>query len=274
MSETIERTKPESEDEIEESSGIIVSGVPLTKIPDDLFIPPEALLVLLETFEGPLDLLLYLIRKNNLDILDIPISVITEQYMQYVALMKHIKLELAADYLVMAATLAEIKSRMLLPRQVDENDEEIDPRAELVRRLQEYERFKRAATALDELPRRERDIFKAHAAQPEIDETVTHPDVEMQEILMAFKEILERADLYSSHMVEKEPLSIRERMTNVLDRLNDSPFLAFTGLFTVEEGRMGVVVTFIAILELLKQSLIEIVQASEFSPIHVKAATL
>ncbi len=251
----------------------IVAGSPLLKMPEDLYIPPEALRVFLETFQGPLDLLLYLIRKNNLDILDIPIAKITEQYMQYVELMKHVQLELAGDYLVMAAMLAEIKSRMLLPRPVSEFTDEEDPRAELVRRLQEYERFKIAAESIDILPRLERDVFVARTAPPEMDAVVVEAEVALEEILLAFRDIVRRLDLNASHVISKEPLSIRERMTIVLDKIKKDAFIDFVSLFTVSEGRMGVVVTLIALLELLKQHMIEVVQTQEFGTIHIKAKT-
>ncbi|MEN8213283.1 MAG: segregation/condensation protein A [Pseudomonadota bacterium] len=249
----------------------MVQGEPLLEPPKDLYIPPDALEVFLEAFEGPLDLLLYLIRKQNLDILDIPIADITGQYIDYIALMKDMQLELAAEYLVMAAMLAEIKSRMLLPRPSHEDEEEGDPRAELVRRLQEYERFKQAAADIDELPRLERDLHQADVAVP--DKHCEHPlpDVDLKELLFAFHEVLRRADLFSSHQIEREVLSVRERMSHVLANVQSNGFTAFTELFELREGRMGVVVTFMAVLELMKETLIELVQVDAFGVIHVKA---
>ena len=251
----------------------IVMGQALTELPKDLYIPPQALEVILEAFEGPLDLLLYLIRRQNLDILDIDVSDLTEQYMRYVELMDAIQFELAAEYLLMAAMLAEIKSRMLLPRQVHDEDDEEDPRAQLIRRLQEYERFKQAAEQIDHLPRVEREIFLVSAAAPVITREKIEPDVEMQEILIAFAAVLSRANMFESHHVQREALSTRERMSQVLERLSGERFVPFVSLFTVQEGRMGVVVTFLAIMELIKESLIEIVQTESFGPIHVKART-
>ncbi|HEY9051921.1 MAG TPA: ScpA family protein [Gammaproteobacteria bacterium] len=250
----------------------VIQGEPLTMLPEDLYIPPDALEVFLEAFEGPLDLLLYLIKRQNLDILDIPIARITEQYMQYIELMKDMRFELAAEYLVMAAMLAEIKSRMLLPRP-ESVDEEDDPRAELIRRLQEYERFKKAAEDIDEVPRMERDIFRAGAEPPVMEHKIPEPDVDLRELLLAFKEVLSRADMYTHHQIQREPLSVRERMSNVLAALKAETFTEFTSLFKIEEGRRGVVVTFMAVLELLKESLIDLVQAEAFAPIYVKAAT-
>ncbi len=251
----------------------IVMGQALTELPKDLYIPPQALEVILEAFEGPLDLLLYLIRRQNLDILDIDVSDLTEQYMRYVELMDAMQFELAAEYLLMAAMLAEIKSRMLLPRQVHDEDDEEDPRAQLIRRLQEYERFKQAAEQIDHLPRVEREIFLVSAAAPVITREKIEPDVEMQEILIAFAAVLSRANMFESHHVQREALSTRERMSQVLERLSGERFVPFVSLFTVQEGRMGVVVTFLAIMELIKESLIEIVQTESFGPIHVKART-
>ena len=253
----------------------LMYGQAITKLPDDLYIPPDALEVFLEAFEGPLDLLLYLIKRQNLDILDIPVAQITTQYMEYVELMKAMNLELAAEYLVMAAMLGEIKSRTLLPRPVhDEEDEAEDPRAELIRRLQEYERFKQAAEDIDNLPRQERDFQIAAARRPEYVREKAQPDVDLRELLLAFKEVLYRADMFENHQVSREKLSTRERMANVLDRLKGREFVPFVELFEASEGRLGVVVSFLAILELVKGSLIELVQSGPFSPIHVKARTL
>lgn len=251
----------------------VVQGVPWVTVPKDLYIPPDALEVFLDAFEGPLDLLLYLIRRQNLDILDIPIAEVTAQYMEYVELMRELRLELAAEYLVMAAMLAEIKSRMLLPRPADEAEDEEDPRAELVRRLQEYERYRQSAEDLDALPRVGRDVFPADVEPPAFEVRRLLPEVTMQELMLAFGEILRRSDMFSSHHVEKEPLSMRERMSLVLERVLNTGFVDFHELFDIEEGRLGVVVTFMAVLELLKESLLELVQAEPFAPIHVKAAS-
>lgn len=249
----------------------IVSGQQVTEIPKDLYIPPDALEVFLETFEGPLDLLLYLIRRQNLDILAINVAKITDQYMQYVDVMKAIRFELAAEYLVMAALLAEIKSRMLLPRQPDVEEEEDDPRAQLILRLQEYERYKEAAESIDELPREGRNTFTGSALAPEREIEVQQPDVEIRELLIVFAEVMQRADMFASHQVSREKLSTRERMGQILNHLQQGGFVPFIKLFSVEEGRLGVVVTFLAIMELIKESLIEIVQQDEYGPIHIKS---
>lgn len=248
-----------------------VQGEAVTTLPKDLYIPPDALEVFLEAFEGPLDLLLYLIRRQNLDVLDIPIYEITRQYMDYIELMKEMRLELAAEYLVMAAMLAEIKSRMLLPRQV-EAEEEDDPRAELVRRLQEYERYKQAAEDIDTLPRVERDVLPVTLEAPERQVMRKPPEVSLQELLLAVRDTMMRAEMFSHHHVQMEPLSVRERMSLVLERVGDGDFLEFTRLFQVEEGRMGVVVSLLAVLELIKESLIELVQSEPFAPIYIRAA--
>jgi segregation and condensation protein A len=248
-----------------------VQGEAVTTLPKDLYIPPDALEVFLEAFEGPLDLLLYLIKRQNLDILDIPIAEITRQYMEYIELMKEMRLELAAEYLVMAAMLAEIKSRMLLPRLVETEDED-DPRAELIRRLQEYERFKQAAEDIDVIPRMERDTFPIYVEAPEKQIIARPPEVSLQELLIAAKEAMTRAEMFSHHRVQMEPLSVRERMSLVLSRLGGGEFTSFTSLFKLEEGRMGVVVALLAVLELIKESLIELVQSEPFAPIYIKAA--
>jgi segregation and condensation protein A len=250
----------------------IVQGAPYMTLPRDLYIPPQALEVFLEAFEGPLDLLLYLIRRQNLDILDIPIAEITRQYMEYIDLMKEVQLELAGEYLVMAAMLAEIKSRMLLPRPPIEEGEELDPRAELVRRLQEYERYKQAGEDIDALPRVARDVYPAAAEIRDRKVVQLVPDVTMKELLISFKEVLHRADMFSHHHVGREQLSVRQRMSDVLAELQGKDFCAFSTLFKPEEGRLGVVVTFLALLELIKQALIELVQAEAYAQIHVKAA--
>ena len=249
----------------------IVSGEAVTELPKDLYIPPQALEVILEAFEGPLDLLLYLIRRQNLDILDIDVSAITEQYMQYVELMDAMRFELAAEYLLMAAMLAEIKSRMLLPRSKEVEEDEDDPRASLIRRLQEYERFKQAAEDMDVLPRLERDTWVARIQPPDLKKDRPLPDVDMRELLLAFGEVLRRADMYESHQIQRESLSTRERMSDVLEALKNQKFVPFVALFRAEEGRIGVVVTFLALMELIKEALVEIVQTEGFGPIHVKA---
>jgi segregation and condensation protein A len=249
----------------------VVEGQPITEMPRDLYIPPQALEVFLEAFEGPLDMLLYLIRRQNLDILDIPIAEITRQYMRYIELMQVLQLELAGEYLLMAATLAEVKSRMLLPRlATDESADETDPRAELVRRLQEYERFKRAAEGIDRMPRLERDTWVASADL--IDRKVVRipPQVTLQEMLIAFQDVLSRSDMFAHHHVQREPLSVRQRMTDVLASLTANAFVDFVKLFGADEGRRGVTVTFVAILELLREGLIEIVQSEAYAPLHVR----
>lgn len=250
----------------------LVQGELVTDVPTDLYIPPAALEVFLDAFEGPLDLLLYLIKRQNLDILEIDVAELTEQYMQYVRLMNSMQFELAAEYLVMAATLAEIKSRMLLPRSQEIEEDEDDPRAQLLRRLQEYERFKNVAVEIDEMPREERDIFVVDIQPPEDDRPQELPDIDLKELLFALGDVLRRADMFESHHVQMEPLSTRERMGNVLDRLHgEESFIAFDAFFTLEEGRSGVVVTFLAIMELIKEQLVEIVQSEDFGPIHVRA---
>lgn len=248
----------------------VVDGERVNDLPQDLYIPPDALEVFLDAFEGPLDLLLYLIKRQNLDILNIPIAHITEQYMEYVEVMKAINLELAAEYLVMAAMLAEIKSRVLLPRPKELDDED-DPRADLIRRLQEYERFKKAAHDIDELPRMEQDIFQASADLPELHVNKPLPDVDMQEIMLALKDVLVRAQMFSHHHIQKETLSVREKMSSVLAIVSADGFTDFVTLFDLEEGRMGVVVTFLAIMELTKESLLELIQSEPYAPIHVRA---
>ena len=250
----------------------IVEGEPVTELPQDLYIPPFALKVFLEAFEGPLDLLLYLIRRQNLDILDIPITDITKQYIDYINLMEEIKLELAGEYLLMAAMLAEIKSRMLLPRPELE-EEEVDPRAELVRRLQEYERFKKAAEDLDEIPRLERDINIANADAPNKEVVIKLPDVTLKEVLIAFHDVLKRAELNSELHFERETLSVRERMSQIIKKIGTENFTDFSELFDLDEGRIGVAVTFLAILELLKDAMIDVVQNQEFAPLHIRVSS-
>jgi len=252
----------------------VVNGEPISQLPRDLYIPPQALEVFLEAFEGPLDLLLYLIRRQNLNILDIPLAEITRQYMQYIELMQDLQLELAGEYLVMAATLAEIKSRMLLPRPRLDQDGEEDPRAELVRRLQEYERFKRAAAGIDTLPRLERDVWPTGAELKERQLLRALPQIALQEMLLAFKDVVVRAQMFAHHHIQRERLSVGERMSEVLALLADgAQFVPFQQLFRPEEGRMGVTITFAAILELMREGLIDIVQAHAYAPLHVRAAS-
>lgn len=252
----------------------VVNGAAFNTLPLDLYIPPDALEVFLaETFEGPLDLLLYLIKKQNLEILDLPIAEITRQYVEYVSVMTEIQLELAGEYLVMAAMLAEIKSRMLLPRPKSEEVDEGDPRAELVRRLQEYERFKQAAEDIDKLPRMGRDTYKPTVEIPDLRVVKAPPQVDMKDILIAFSNVMKRAAAYKHHHVDFEPLSVRERMSNVLERVRGGAYVDFGSLFDVTEGKGGVVVTLLAILELVKQSLLELVQTEAFAVIHVRAVS-
>lgn len=250
----------------------LIQGEPLTVIPQDLYIPPNALEVILEAFEGPLDLLLYLIKRQNINILEIPLEETTRQYMAYIDMMQILKIELASEYLLMAAMLAEIKSRMLLPR-VAENEDEEDPRSELIRRLQEYERFKTAAQNIDELPRVQREIYLTDIELPEIHLDKPVPEVDLRDVLFAFKDAMSRADMYSHHHIQREALSVRERMTRVLSAITAEGFTCYTSLFTIEEGRRGVVVTLLAILELVKEQLIDLVQSEAFAPIHLKAVS-
>jgi segregation and condensation protein A len=250
----------------------VVDGEAMTQIPIDLYIPPDALEVFLDAFEGPLDLLLYLIRKQNLDILNINVFEITKQYMEYIGLMHALQFELASEYMVMAAMLAEIKSRMLLPRSGElEEDSEEDPRAELIRRLQEYEQFKEAAESIDAMPRVGREIFVADELRPDYERPKLHPEVDMREIMLAMKEVMGRAEMFEGHEIQKESLSTRARMAEVLDQLQGKAFVPFITLFRPEEGRVGVVVTFLAIMELSKEQLIDLIQNELFAPIHVKA---
>lgn len=248
----------------------VVQGQPYTQLPKDLYIPPDALEVFLEAFEGPLDLLLYLIRRQNLDVLDIPIAEITRQYMAYMEMLKDLQWELAAEYLVMAAILAEIKSRMLLPRPSGDDEDEEDPRAELVRRLQEYERFKQAAEDLDNLPREGRDFAVAEALLEHRQIVQVPPEVDLRDMLDALRDVLGRAELFSHHHVQMEPLSVRERMTRIMDYLQRNPYMEFPEFFTVEEGRMGVVVTFLALMELTREKVVDIIQNEPLGRIYVK----
>ncbi|MCC4287307.1 MULTISPECIES: segregation and condensation protein A [Halomonadaceae] len=281
MSETPSAAPDQDQDVAESTAEPVVEALgrlfdePIMQLPEDLYIPPEALRVFLEAFEGPLDLLLYLIRRQNLDILTINVATITHQYIEYVELMKAMEIELAGEYLLMAAMLAEIKSRTLLPRPPKAEGEEEDPRAELIRRLQEYERLKEAAEALDTLPRVGRDWFSVQAGLPPLETRVIHPDVELDELLGALSDILKRAELAQAHQISREVLSTRERMLKIMERLSQDGeggrYTPFEALFTLEEGRAGVVVTFMAILELAKEAMIEIVQNAPLSPIHVRA---
>ncbi len=250
----------------------IVNGQVLQEWPQDLYIPPDALEVFLETFEGPLDLLLYLIRKRNLDILDVPVADITRQYMGYIELMRAVKLDLAAEYLVMAATLAEIKSRMLLPRHSEEEEDEQDPRIALIRRLQEYERFREAAMDLGDRPRVDRDIFLAWASFVDEDPPAPQVDVTLDELASAFQRVIEQAEQFQHLHITREVLSVRERMSIILNRLQEQEFVRFESLFVKAEGRMGLVVTFVAILELIKEEMLFVVQNEPFAPIHVRSA--
>ncbi|NKB99699.1 MAG: segregation/condensation protein A [Pseudomonadales bacterium] len=262
-----------SEARAQESATIaLIHGERVQELPTDLYIPPEALEVFLETFQGPLDLLLYLIRRQNLDILDIKVAEITKQYMQYIDLMHALQLELAGEYLVMAAMLAEIKSRMLLPRVDSGDEEEGDPRAELIRRLQEYEQIKTGAENIGEAPRVERDIHLVAATKPELVRQHADPEVDIKDVLLAMARVLKRAEMFASHEVQLEPLSVRDRMGLILGRVRDTEeFVSFYDCFVMEEGRMGVIVTFLAIMELVRESLVEFVQAEPYAPIHVRA---
>ncbi len=270
--ETVTTASPSSTPQQQEMPLAMVLGQPLVKMPEDLFIPPDALEVILDAFEGPLDLLLYLIRRQNLDILDIPIAEITRQYTHYIELMQELKLELAAEYLVMAAILAEIKSRLLLPRPPTEEQVEDDPRAELVRRLQEYERFRQAAQDLDALPRQERDFMPVHVDTGERKIIRLPPTVDLRELLLALKDVLKRAELLSRHEIQRDTLSVRQRMTDILARLGNGQFHAFQTLFDPGHGRRGIIVTFLALLELAKEQLIQIVQEQPLGPIHLRTA--
>ena len=256
--------------EIANAPFAVVQGQPYQDLPDDLYIPPGALEVFLDTFEGPLDLLLYLIRRQNLDILNIPIAQITRQYIAYIDMMEHLRLELAAEYLVMAALLAEIKSRMLLPRQPESEEEEEDPRAFLIRKLQEYEAIKKVAEQIDLLPRNERDTFDATVDVSSVAVQQPLPDVQLKELLLAFQDVLKRVEQLSHHHITKEPLSVRERMAAILEKLNGTDQLPFAACFTGSEGKNGVVVAFLAILELSKERIIDIVQPEPYAGIHVR----
>ena len=253
----------------EEMPFAVVQGKNLTTLPKDLYIPPDALEIILEAFEGPLDLLLYLIRRQNLNILEIDVAEISKQYMGYIDLMKTIQLEVASDYLVMAAMLTEIKSRMLLPKR-DEGVDEEDPRAELIRRLQDYERFKAAADDLDQLPRLERDTHPAKIFSETSKPEPGYVNVEMNDLIVALADVIARAEMFESHQIQFETLSTRERMSDVLERISNGEFVVFNQLFSIEEGKIGVVVTFLAIMELLKERLVDIVQNELFGSIHLR----
>ena len=248
----------------------VVEGVPFEQLPQDLYIPPAALKVFLERFEGPLDLLLYLIQKHNFNILDIPIAEITRQYVQYIELMQELQLDLAGEYLVMAAMLTEIKSRMLLPVQSKEQATVADPRAKLMQQLQEYARYKQAARNLAQLPQMGRDWLPVAIEPPELPKEIIIPHIPLRILLLAMRDVMLRADLFSSHHITREPLSVRERMSLILGVLKQADQMNFTRLFTLEEGRAGVVVTLLAILELAKEMLIEIIQLQPFDTIYVK----
>lgn len=253
----------------------IVQGEPLTALPRDLYIPPDALEIILEAFEGPLDLLLYLIRRQNLDILDIPIAEITRQYMGYIELMQELRLDLAGEYLVMAATLAEIKSRMLVPRQAPEGEtEEEDPRAELVRRLQEYERFKRAAEDLDTLPRQGRDRFSVSLRFAGRRVVRLAPEVSFDALLASFGNVMRQAALFAGHRVALEPVSVRQRMSELVSRLRRGVHAAFTTLLESGEGRDGVIVSFLAVLELVRTGFAAVTQAALYGPLYIEAVGL
>ncbi|MBA2711033.1 MAG: segregation/condensation protein A [Tatlockia sp.] len=250
----------------------VVAGQPLRDLPADLFIPPDALEILLDSFSGPLDLLLYLIRRQNIDILNIPIAHITQQYMHYIHLMEEQRLELAADYLVMAAMLAEIKSRMLLPPSTCQNEQiEDDPRLELIRKLQAYEQIKTAADLLDSLPRAERDVFRFSIACDKIKQLISYPDVELLDLTQAMRDLVTRQSHLIHHQIARETLSVRERMTAVLDRLSNNRTLSFNQLLIHAEGRMGLTVTLLAVLELARQSLLIITQTNPYAAIHLQA---
>jgi segregation and condensation protein A len=268
MSEIVAADEPAVAVESEADKRPKVHGHALEKMPEDLYIPPDALQVFLEAFEGPLDLLLYLIRRQNLNILDIPVLKITQQYLQYIALMQELRLELAAEYLLMAALLAEIKSRMLLPRPIELEEEQGDPRMELVRRLQEYERFKTAAEQLDKMPRMGRELHGA-SAKPEVVPVVIPMIMpNLRELMLAFRDVMMRAALFTRHQVSREPLSVRERMTRLLTLVQTGP-KRFIELIDPEEGKAGVVVCLLAILELVKLSAIDLVQEGPFTEIMI-----
>lgn len=251
---------------------IVLNGQEIKDIPEDLFIPPDALRVILEQFEGPLDLLLYLIKKQNIDIIDIPILPITTQYVNYINMMQQMQFELASDYLVMASTLAEIKSRMLVPNDIEDEDEE-DPRANLIKRLMEYQKYKDLSEKLDDIPRRNRDTFVISGIMTNFNKTDNMPKLELDQLEAAFQDVLRRAEIYATHTIESEALSVRERMSNILNDIKNNGTLKFTDCFTYQEGRMGAIVTFLAILEMVKESLIDIIQNEDYSMIYLQSKT-
>ena len=257
---------------LENNFDITLNGKEITDIPEDLFIPPDALRVILEQFEGPLDLLLYLIKKQNIDIMDIPILPITTQYVSYINMMQEMQFELASDYLVMASTLAEIKSKMLVPNDV-EDEEEQDPRANLIKRLMEYQKYKDLSEKLDVIPRRNRDTFVISGIITNFNKTDNLPKLELDQLEAAFQDVLKRAEIYASHTIESEALSVRERMSSILININKNGTIKFTECFTYSEGRMGAIVTFLAILEMVKESLIDIIQNEDFSIIYLQTKT-
>lgn len=259
-------------DEIQsEPRKVLINGEEIEKWPDDLFIPPDALEVFLETFQGPLDLLLYLIRKQNLDILDIPVARITRQYMDYVEMMRKFRLDLAAEYLVMAAMLAEIKSRMLLPRQVvTEEGEEEDPRAALIRRLQEYERFNQAGQDIEKLPRLDRELYLVTASFEDPEPVKLESRASLNDLIVAFRSVIDRSELNQNFAINKEGLTVREKMTHILDTIRSNGIIKFEDLFNPEEGKFGLIVCFMAILELVRDDTLALVQNEPFAPIHLK----
>ena len=256
----------------ENNFDITLNGKEITDIPEDLFIPPDALRVILEQFEGPLDLLLYLIKKQNIDIIDIPILPITTQYVNYINMMQQMQFELASDYLVMASTLAEIKSKMLVPNDIEEEDEE-DPRANLIKRLMEYQKYKDLSEKLDVIPRRNLDTFVISGIMTNFNKTDNLPRLKLDQLEAAFQDVLKRAEIYASHTIESETLSVRERMSSILININKNGTIKFTECFTYSEGRMGAIVTFLAILEMVKESLIDIIQNEDFSIIYLQTKT-
>jgi segregation and condensation protein A len=257
---------------LENNFDITLNGKEITDIPEDLFIPPDALRVILEQFEGPLDLLLYLIKKQNIDIIDIPILPITTQYVNYISMMQQMQFELASDYLVMASTLAEIKSKMLVPNDIEDEEEE-DPRANLIKRLMEYQKYKDLSEKLDVIPRRNRDTFVISGIMTNFNKTDNLPKLKLDQLEAAFQDVLKRAEIYASHTIESETLSVRERMSSILININKNGTIKFTECFTYSEGRMGAIVTFLAILEMVKESLIDIIQNEDFSIIYLQTKT-
>jgi len=274
---TVSSTESDNTDQLEDQPRqeelpfAYIDGQAITELPKDLYIPPDALEIFLESFEGPMDLLLYLIKRQNIDILEVNVADITEQYMSYVDLMETSQFELAAEYLVMAATLAEIKSRILLPRQSEEESDEADPRLQLIRRLQEYERFKQAAEDINALPRMDRELYPANADLPDIERVIPDPNIDLQSILAALASVMRRVEMFEHHHIQRETLSTRGKMSEILARIPNQKFVPLVSLLMHEEGRLGVVVTFLAVMELMKDSMVEIVQSESFGPIHIKA---